>query len=856
MITPEVRKALQELSEASFVAHRDALAVLPLIEAHGEAVALTWVRACRVLFLHDRDAGRAFLHGSAAAEEASEEVLPWTRQALGFLEWSGSWKAAEGFMENLPRAYAVLGHAGEARWAEIGLAWCARHPDSGIAYFRAPVDELAGGQGITGIEHIARTAEDLFEQRRLPLSTFLSGAIRVRKLLGADVVLPWALRGADIMQIGRLRGEAYFRLESEESLHLLMERLPGYHLPEHQRLLQFLMAAWFGEGPSTGLRTGIGLKEGVWSGEQGRAFVETDGRDLYLPAAMSDREEAVLGVLHTAGHLVFGSYRRDHIEALFREAGADPPEADQAISWQPLFARFSDDALRFTLLFDLCEDLRVDCRIRRVIPNHLARMLELAESRPPPPEPARAYYELALQTLRWAEGFFLQASSGQAPAPAFSGEGAPEDGVAQWLPLLAGDASVLDAFRVAVRLYRHGALPSISTLDEMHEAYLPGRSPNMARAVYLRERPQETGRQGRGDEEEDRPAGDSENPPEPQTPDEAGGDPGGDAAAEDDARAGVGVGGRQSVRVRSPGQPLHERGFPYPEWDYREGRYKRNWAWVQERRLTESNPGEAMRLAHLHAGALTRLKKAIQAQKPTRQAPLKRQPDGDDIDLDAAVAFVAEKAAGLSPLANLYRRRQVRQRDTAVILLADLSTSVMQQLPEGQGRVVERIRAGLLLFAESLEGVGDAYSIAGFSSKYRDSVSYYPIKDFDEPYTEQTRALIGGLSGRLATRMGAAVRHALTRFRAAPARRRLLLILSDGRPEDYDDGGDLRYLHEDTRMAVKEAGDQGVHAFCITVDAAGAEYLPRIFGAGHYLVLDHVNSLPRKLPEIYLRLRK
>jgi nitric oxide reductase NorD protein len=90
----------------------------------------------------------------------------------------------------------------------------------------------------------------------------------------------------------------------------------------------------------------------------------------------------------------------------------------------------------------------------------------------------------------------------------------------------------------------------------------------------------------------------------------------------------------------------------------------------------------------------------------------------------------------------------------------------------------------------------------------------------------------------------------------SPTPRRLLLILSDGRPEDYDDGGDIRYLHEDTRVAVKEAVNQGVHPFCITVDPAGSEYLPRIFGHGHFLVLDHINSLPLRLPEIYLRLRR
>ena len=135
-------------------------------------------------------------------------------------------------------------------------------------------------------------------------------------------------------------------------------------------------------------------------------------------------------------------------------------------------------------------------------------------------------------------------------------------------------------------------------------------------------------------------------------------------------------------------------------------------------------------------------------------------------------------------------------------------------------------------------------------------MSYYTIKGFNDKLTVHTRAVLGGLSGRLATRMGAAIRHAVAGFDLAPSQRRLLLILSDGRPADYDDGGDERYLHEDTRMAVKEAVDRGVHPFCITLDAAGSQYLPQIFGPGHYLVLDHINDLPKKLPEIYLRLRK
>ena len=188
----------------------------------------------------------------------------------------------------------------------------------------------------------------------------------------------------------------------------------------------------------------------------------------------------------------------------------------------------------------------------------------------------------------------------------------------------------------------------------------------------------------------------------------------------------------------------------------------------------------------------------------------------------------------------------------SVTLLADMSTSIMQHLPEGGGRLVDRVRAGVLLFAESMEEVGDAYSIAGFCSKYRDNVSYYTIKDFDEPLTQQIKSVIGGMSGRLATRMGAAIRHATARFAerrepaaaaADPVRRAARGLRRRRRPalpaRGHAHGGE-------------GGGRAGVHPFCITVDTMANQYLPQIFGRGHYMVLDHINSLPNKLPEIYL----
>jgi hypothetical protein len=831
-IPAAIQRLLADLAETSYVAHREVRQALPAIARHGEEALLEWLRACKLLFLYDREAGKAFIRGSPAVEEAAEEVLPWVRQAMVFTRWAGAAKALEGFMRELPDAYGLLGHDGEPRWAELGQAWCGRDRESGLAYFQTPVRTLAGRERLRGLEQVLQPAEQLFVTRRLTLATLLPGALKVRNLFGADAILPWAQRGADILQSGRARGEAYFRLESEESLTLLKEQLPGYLAADHQRLLAMLAAAWFGER--------LEMKEGDWSPEQGRAFVETDGSSLFLPVVFGSREEAILSVLHVAGHLAFGSYSRGRIADLFREAGLPPPPPG-GVALGAVAAGFGEARHRFQLLFDLAEDLRVDCAIGRLVPNHLRRLLALAEARPSPPGAARPYFELARDSVRGA----VTGKSGAGSASLLG----------LLSPLRAPGATLTDAWCAALALDREGDFPLIGE-GEARAAYLPGRSPNAARPVAPQEEEPAAGNgQGErapgagtvGKEDQVAESGAGEDAPQPAAGD-AGPCSAGDAGRgiPQPVRAAGGQGARQA----------EERGLPYPEWDYRDRRYKRNWVWVQERRLEESNLSEAERLHARYADALARLQRAILAQKPTRLAPRPRQFEGDEIDLDAAIAYVAEKRAGMAPPARVYRQRRVQSRETSVTLLADLSTSVMQQLPDGEGRVVDRIRAGILLFAESMEMVGDAYCIAGFCSKYRDNVNYYAIKDFDQPLSAEVKGVIGGLSGRLATRMGAAIRHALARFADAPSRRRLLLILSDGRPEDYDDGGDLRYLHEDTRIAVKEAVDQGVHPFCITVDPAGCEYLPRIFGQGHYLVLDQINSLPKKLPEIYLRLRR
>ena len=840
-----LRSALDELSKVSFVAHRDASSALPAVLAvAGEAQALEWLAACRRLFEFDRDAGRAFTRGTPEAITASGAVLPWTRQVLRFLDLQGSWKAIDGFMSNLGHAYGALGPIGQIRWADIGFAWCARHADSGNAYFSTPVRDLAGRHGVPGIEQLSAPAEELFSTRRLGLATFLPGAIRVRALLGAGAIAPWARRGIDVLTADRFRGEAYFRLESEESLRLLLDDLPGFRAQQNERFLKMVLTAWYGEA--------VEVLDSGWAPDKGRPFVETDGRAVLAPVTLPDREHAVLGVLHVAGHLQFGTYAVAPLKGLFSELGLDAEITEaRAISWEPLIAQFGDDVVRFKLLFDICEDLRVDNAIAMIAPTHLRRMARLAALVAMPEGIARDYYQLALSTLQFALG---------RPHPL------PKPIADLLARLLEPDATVIDAFRIArVLLPMLADLGHPNTPEDVQDAYLPGRSPNLGREVKAAQGP---GSQAERSEQKESESGEGEGEPEEDSesvdqemgPQDAEADDSGGAAAHAQSAANRKGSGETKTGERAQQQANKangpDRGLPYPEWDYRENRYKADWAWVAEKVLAESNPAEAQRLADRHAGTLKRLKKAIQSQKPTRPAPLTRQMDGDDLDLEATIRYVTERAAGRSPEARVYKRRAIRNRDVAVTLLADLSTSIMQTVADGNGRLVDTIRAGVMLFAESMEEVGDPYSIAGFCSKYRDNVNYYRIKDFDQPYNDQVRATVGGLSGRLATRMGAAIRHAVHRFEGVQTPRRLLLLLSDGRPEDYDDGGDRRYLHEDTRMAVKEAVNAGVHPFCITVDTLANQYLPQIFGRGHYLVLDDVGSLPGKLPEIYLRLRR
>ena len=167
--------------------------------------------------------------------------------------------------------------------------------------------------------------------------------------------------------------------------------------------------------------------------------------------------------------------------------------------------------------------------------------------------------------------------------------------------------------------------------------------------------------------------------------------------------------------------------------------------------------------------------------------------------------------------------------------------------------MIDVIRDSLFLFAESLGATGDRFGMLGFSSRRRDPVRVHTLKGFEEDYGAAVRGRIDAIRPGYYTRMGAAIRYATDLLANQPAGRRLLLLLSDGKPNDLD-RYEGRYGIEDTRHAVQQARHLGLTPFCVTIDERGNDYLPHLFGSGGYVVIRRPSELPRRLPLLYARL--
>lgn len=312
-----------------------------------------------------------------------------------------------------------------------------------------------------------------------------------------------------------------------------------------------------------------------------------------------------------------------------------------------------------------------------------------------------------------------------------------------------------------------------------------------------------------------------------------------------------------------PEQPLEagDLAFAYDEWDRELNDYRVGWSRVIEKKVRQGDRNFVELARSRYRGVISSIRHQFQLMKPENLTRINREIDGEDYDLNALVEYVVDKRADGQPSENVYTKRLRKQRDVAVSLLLDQSSSTartitrnpLQPYTHPGRRIIEIEKEGLVLMSEALEAVGDVYSINGFTSEGRRNVKFYVVKDFAEKYSEEIERRIGGITFQNNTRMGAAIRHAAAKLKRQESRTKLLIILTDGRPYDHD-YGDARYAREDVREALTEAKMQGITPFCITIDRESESELRDLYGDVGYTIIDDVLSLPERMPNIYRRL--
>ncbi len=663
---------------------------------------------------------------------------------------------------------------------------------------------------------------------------------------------------------------------------------PSVNLVEAQRLLslfaQGISGRYFHLQPLAAL-----------TAEFRPAAPTSDGRTLFLPEAVEEFTDFrqnlgfyKVAVMHQLGFFEFGTWAFDLAEARRRLPGLIPREAQ---SWRAepgelemFFACFPEWHL-LRRLFGVLEDHRVDCGLERVYPGlrrDLDRAIALALERRgqlPLIEGAAGLLEALLRLTLRADAPALCAADAtglvDSVIEAVRCVGEPRADV-----YTSAEQSVrcLELLRVAGVEETLGVLP----LDQIEGAVdlvdFRGNAPLDLAQLRLRidatQRALETLGEAGAAISPDALEGLNLDAPE-------------DASAEElskrlQRRSDA---DRSMLRRAFGGVSRAERSFLYDEWSYRERGYLRGWCRLHEERLKgEDGAAFLESLHHRHGALLSRVRRQFQHIKPESTQRVRKVSDGEEIDLDRAVEARSDIRAGLAPSERVYMRRDRARREVAAAFLVDLSASVREPVPDPDGepgrphvddadirsvwgarpslmdhdeqrrRVIDIQKEALALMVQALEALGDEYGIYGFSGESRQNVEFYVAKELGDRLGAPVWNAIAAMRSHRYTRMGTAIRHTIRKLERQDARRKVMLLISDGYPQDIDygpDRDDRQYGIHDTAQALREAELAHIQTFCVTIDRAGHDYLRQMCPEGRYLIIDEVESLPVELGKVY-----
>lgn len=323
--------------------------------------------------------------------------------------------------------------------------------------------------------------------------------------------------------------------------------------------------------------------------------------------------------------------------------------------------------------------------------------------------------------------------------------------------------------------------------------------------------------------------------------------------------------GTRSQAGQSPPEPAgraregspEERGLAiasYPEWDRGAGIERPDWTIIRDVAPTLGDPRTIEAILESAPAVSRRIARLVRGAKIGRHERLKRQPDGPELDLDAALDATIAIRNGEIPDDNIYRTMARRTRDLSVLVLIDVSESTRDRIASGRS-VLDVQRLAVAALCDALAALGDPFALRAFASAGREDVRVTRLKDFAESYGVAVKARLAGLSPGLSTRLGAVLRHAGVEMAGVRTNRKLVLVLTDGEPSDIDVNDPLD-LVEDARRAALSLKARGIDVFGVTLDPNGVGSGSTVFGRTHHMPVRRLEELPSRLAELYFRLAR
>ena len=799
--------------------------------------------------------------------------------------------AAIEFMRTSPSILGDIEHAAvRTRALAVGILLAEDSPEFGVTWIAESPALLRALPSMERQVAVLQYGSLLAEQDAETALQYLRRCPEVVSLIGEGPQAgsrfeTWFTAGMEILAYSREGARAYFAVESLKALASVEQAMSGVPLRQVARKVKLFVQGLCGTDVAI-----TALPESA-TATATRAAVSADGRTISLPAilrryATAEENERLYVIMaaHEAGHLEFGTYRlrleslADIYEDVQRRYGH--PERGIPETLAALFHRYPLPRL-VQDLWTVLEDARVEYLLQAEYPGLRRDLAQLASEAVTPRDPAQGLTvkELIVDCL-------LRLSTGESAESAVP-SAVKEDVSVLWAlcgRLFQPTATAEDAVRLTHDLYVMieervasctDPIETEPTKDDSKETeVLPAPSERTGDAY----RPM-TNHMYRGAMNPEVISRDRVQIEQPEDQELEGNWKAGEKT-DSRHRTGSAVGMAQrghkaeDMHILAGGQSLpsvveellsldveqrpgsispdhDERAIRYPEWDHTIQDYRVNWCRVIER-PAEAGPSECVDAALAnHRSAIKSLRRFFEGLRPPAFRRVVGQADGEEPDIDAVVRRAAELRAGLEGDDRVYVRREKRERDVAAVFLVDISGSTSRRLESGR-RVIDVERDSLVLLCEALEAVGDQYGLYAYSGQGRAAVDFLMIKDFEDRLGTVTAHRLGGLGPRQQNRDGAAIRHASAKLLARDAKSRILVVVSDGKPldSDYKD----EYALEDTKAALREARVRGIEPFCVTIDREADGYVRRMYGDVQFAVIDRVESLPSRLPNIYQRL--